>query len=72
MSDLKKPNFKGANTEQAIISEIIRWLHERDCAVVVWTEKELRGVDLFDLESQMIEWGNESIELNTDEEEKKP
>lgn len=70
MSDLKKPNFKGANTEQAIIAEMMRWIHDRGCAVVVWTEKELRGVDPDSLESQMIEWGNESIELNTDEEVK--
>lgn len=68
MSDMKKPNFKSANTEQAVISEMIRWLHERDCAVVVWTKEELRGVDLFDLESGMIEWGSESIEMNADEE----
>ena len=68
MSDMKKPNFKGRDTEQAIISEMIRWLHERDCAVVVWTKEELRGVDLFDLESGMIEWGSESIEMNADEE----
>jgi hypothetical protein len=66
---MKKPNFKGADTEQAIISEMIRWLHERDCAVVVWTKEELRGVDLFDLESGMIEWGSESIEMNVEEED---
>ena len=68
MSDMKKPNFKGADTKQAVISEMIRWLHERDCAVVVWTKEELRGVDLFDLESGMIEWSSESIEMNADEE----
>ena len=68
MGDMKKPNFKGADTEQAIISEMIRWLHERDCAVVVWTKEELRGVDLFDLESGMIEWGSESIQMNAEEE----
>lgn len=70
MNDLKKPNFDGKDTEQAIISEMRRWLHERDCAVVVWTKEELRGLDLFDFESVMFEWGYDSIELNTDEDEK--
>ena len=70
MSDLKKPNFKGADTEVAVILEMIRWLHEQDCAVVVWTREELRGVDPFDLESGMIEWSSESIRMNTDEDEK--
>jgi len=69
MNDLKKPNFKGADTEQAVISEMIRWLHERGCAVVIWTEEELRGVSVSDLERGMIEWGSESIEMNADEEE---
>jgi hypothetical protein len=69
MSDMKKPNFKGADTEQAIISEMMRWLHDRGCAVVVWTEQELRGVDPSDLENGMIEWSSESIEMNADEEQ---
>ena len=69
MSDMKKPNFKGADTEQAIIAEMMRWLHDRGCAVVVWTEQELRGVDPSDLESGMIEWSSESIEMNADEEQ---
>jgi hypothetical protein len=69
MSDMKKPNFKSADTEQAIIAEMMRWLHDRGCAVVVWTEQELRGVDPSDLESGMIEWSSESIEMNADEEQ---
>jgi len=70
MSDpIKKPNFKGANTEQAIIAEMMRWIHDRGCAVVVWTEKELCGVDPYDIESVMIEWANESIEMNSDNEQ---
>jgi hypothetical protein len=69
MSDMKKPNFKGADTEQAIIAEMMRWLHDRGCAVVVWTEQELRGVDPSDLENGMIEWSSESIEMNADEEQ---
>ena len=57
MSDMKKPNFKGADTEQAIIGEMMRWLHERDCAVVVWTKEELRDAN------QVLQGVNAAVEV---------
>lgn len=68
MAKVIPPNFKNASTEQAIISVLMQWLHCQGCAVVVWTEKELRGVNPDDLESGMIEWSSEAILMNVQDE----
>ena len=64
---IKPPKFGRANTEQDIICGMMRWLHDRGCAVVIWTEEELRGVNADDVEGSMIEWGGEAIVMNATE-----
>jgi hypothetical protein len=64
---IEPPKFGRATTEQSIIPVIMRWLHDRGCAVVVWTEEELKGVDVDSLEGSLIEWGAESIQMNAEE-----
>jgi len=44
----------------------MQWLHGQGCAVVIWTEEELRGVDADDIECGMIEWGREYIDMNAE------
>jgi len=70
------PDFKTTRTEQDIISVMIGWLHDHDCAVVVWTEDELKGLRPQDIECGMIEWGWDAIMMNApqgeEEEEETP
>ena len=62
------PIFDPTIPDQNILS-IMNWLHDQGCAVVIWTEKELRGVNVDDLEASLIEWGSEAILMNATEEE---
>ena len=62
------PIFDPTIPDQNILS-IMNYLHDQGCAVVIWTENELRGVDADDLEGSLIEWGSESIAMNATKEE---
>ena len=66
---ISPPKFDQSQNEDDIINVMIRWMHDRGCAVCVWTEKELKGVRPQDIESGMIEWGGEAIQMNAVEEE---
>lgn len=72
--DLKPPQFTDAMDETTITLLMMRWLENRGCAVVVWTQKELRGINPDDIEGMLIECGSEAIfaltgEMNTSDED---
>ena len=46
---------------QTEIMTAVNLLRDRGCAVVVWTEKELRGLDVDIMEDAMLECGSEAI-----------
>ena len=67
MSKLKElPNFGAAETQKHVVAEIIRWLHDQGYSVVVWTEDELHGTDVDEVEDAMIERGSEVILFHLD------
>jgi len=67
MSKLKElPNFGAAETQQQVVAEIINWLHDQGYSVVVWTEDELHGTDVDEMEDAMIERGHEVILFHVD------
>ena len=68
MKKLSHPVFNKKNPDQ-YITDIMMWLHDEGHAVVIWTKEELRGMDVDDLESGMIVWGWEAINMNSDGEE---
>ena len=59
--DLKPPQFTDAMDETTITLLMMRWLENRGCAVVVWTQKELRGINPDDIKGMLIECGSEAI-----------
>ena len=68
--DIILPQFTASMDETAITLIMMRWLNNRGCAVVVWTQKELRGLNPQDIEGTLIECGSEAIfaltgEMNT-------
>ena len=46
---------------QIKLYDAVQLIRDHGCAVVVWTEKELRGVDVDTMEDAMLECGSEVI-----------